>query len=342
MALPEAPAHPLARLEVTSMCDDDTEAENELYLEQLRINRRNATLGAGAVVAGLVTGCSPAASPAPNSGTAPEPRAAPPSTTPKPEATAASPPPTPADVTSDRMLTIETPDGRAEAFFASPKSGKHPGVLMWPDVVGLRDAYKTMARRLAAEGYAVLAVNQYYRTTKLPAFKDFAEWRSEAAKKKFGPMRAALTAEGIAKDGAAFTAWLDQQKEVDTGKKLGTMGYCMGGPYAFRTAAVAPERVGVLASFHGGGLVTDDPNSPHTLFSKMKAAALVCIAQNDDKRDPKAKDTLRESAKNAGITADIEVYPAQHGWCTIDAPIYDKAQAEKAWSKMLAMYQAHL
>jgi carboxymethylenebutenolidase len=315
------------------MCDDVTGAENETYLENVRLNRRAVGMGAGAAVAALLSGCP---SPPPVETPAPPPPPAPPSP-PPPEAEPemAAPP-------ASRLVAIDTPDGQAEAFFVAPASGKHPGVLVWPDVAGLRDAYKTMATRLAGEGYAVLVVNQYYRSSKLPLLSTFAEWRTQEGKAKLGPMREAITPEGISKDGAAFAAWLDQQQQVDTARKLGTTGYCMGGPFTFRTAAAAPKRVGVVASFHGGGLVTEEPTSPHALLPKMKAAALICIAQNDDERDPKAKDTLREAADKAKVVAEIEVYPAQHGWCTIDSPVYDEKQAERAWARMLATFEKHL
>ena len=240
------------------------------------------------------------------------------------------------------MVAIDTPDGSAEAFFVAPKNGAYPGVLMWPDVAGLRAAYEKMATRLASAGYAVLAVNAYYRSSKLPVLTDFAEWRTDEGRAKIAPMRKALTHEAITKDGAAFVAWLDAQNEVDTNKKIATTGYCMGGPFTFRTAAAVPARVGVIASFHGGGLVTDAPTSPHALLSKIRAAALICVAQNDDERQPEAKSELRKAAEAAGLPAEVEVYPAQHGWCTIDSPVYDEAQAERAWARMLATFAQHL
>jgi carboxymethylenebutenolidase len=185
-------------------------------------------------------------------------------------------------------------------------------------------------------------VNQYYRSSKLPILKDFSEWRTEEGKAKIGPMKAALTPEAVSKDGAAFVAWLDTQKEVDKNKKLAVTGYCMGGPFTFRTAAAVPNRVGAIGSFHGGGLVTDDANSPHALLPKMKVAALICIAQNDDERDPKAKATLEKAAAAAKVPAEIEVYPAQHGWCVIDSPVYAEQAAERAWARMLATFEKHL
>lgn len=322
------------------MCDDRTEAENEEYLESIRLNRREVGMGAGAVVAAYLTGCAP---PPSTAAKRPDPPPAPPS------AATTEPPPAspeagtaPAPDTTERMVTIDTPDGRAEAFLVAPKSGQHPGVIMWPDVAGLRDAYKTMATRLAGAGYAVLAVNHYYRSSKLPVLATFADWRTDEGKAKIAPMREAITPEGIAKDGAAFVAWLDKQKEVDANKKLGTMGYCMGGPYTFRTAAAAPARVGAIASFHGGGLVTKDATSPHALLPKIKVAALICIAQNDDAKEPEAKTKLQQAAAKAKVPAEIEVYPAQHGWCTIDSPVYDEEQAEKAWARLLATFEQHL
>jgi carboxymethylenebutenolidase len=319
------------------MCDEQTEAENAKYLRELHLRRRELGLGAGAAVATWLTGCGPTtASPAvptttPGDGAAPE--ATPVGSSPD-EAATAEP--------KGRMVTIDTADGSAEAFFVAPAGGRHPGVLIWPDVAGLRGAFETMATRLAGQGYAVLAVNPYYRSSEMPVLETFEQWRTDEGRAKIAPMREALTTEAIARDGAAFVAWLDQQPEVDTDRKIGTTGYCMGGPFTFRTAAAAATRVGVIGSFHGGGLVTDEPDSPHALLSRTKAAALVCIADNDDQRQPEAKSTLQQAAEAAGITAEIEVYPAQHGWCVMDSPVYDEEQAERAWARMLATFEAHL
>lgn len=322
----------VGRLAAEPMCDETTEAENEAFFEKLRLNRREMGMGAGAAMAALLTGCPP-------SGSTPPPG-------PSPTPTPAPPPPEPPGAapaeTKGRMVTIDTADGEAEAFFVAPAEGEHPGVLMWPDVAGLRDAYEKMATRLAGAGYAVLAVNPYYRSSKMPVLQAFSEWRTEEGRAKIKPMREALTPEAIAKDGASFAAWLDQQSEVDQARKLATTGYCMGGPFTIRTAAAAPERVGAIASFHGGGLATDDPSSPHELLEKTKIAALICIAQNDDERDPKAKTILRDAATAADLSAEIEVYPARHGWCTIDSPVYDEEQAERAWARMLAIFEKHL
>lgn len=306
------------------MCDQTTEAENEAYLSRRR-------LGIGAAAAAVLTGCGASPTGAAPEEPAPEPEAAPKSQ-PKPVATPA---------TSSRRVTITTPDGEADGLFVAPE-GKHPAVLLWPDVAGLRPAFEEMATRLAGAGYAVLAINPYYRSAKSPILKDFSEWRTDEGRAKIAPMREALTSEAIARDGAALVAWLDQQPEIDTSRKVGTQGYCMSGPFTFRVGAAAPDRVGVIASFHGGGLVTEGDDSPHTLFEEMKAAALICIAQNDHARDPDAKPTLEKAAQAAGRTAEIEVYPANHGWCALDSPVYDEEQAERAWGRLLATYAAHL
>lgn len=320
------------------MCDDDTELENAAYLEKMRLsrlNRREWGVGASATVATLLAGCRPTATPTegPTQATTPE--------TEPPESASAQTEAGPA-ATTNRVVTISTPDGEAEAFFVTPESGRHPAVLIWPDIAGLREAFETMATRLAAQGYAVLAVNHYYRSSKLPVLTAFSQWRTDEGRARIAPMREALTPDAITRDAGAFVGWLDQQAEVDTGRKVGTTGYCMGGPFTFRTAAAAPDRVGAIGSFHGGGLVAEDADSPHQLMPKMKAALLICVAQNDDERQPEAKTTLKEAAATANLPAEIEVYPAQHGWCVIDSPVYDEAQAERAWARMLATFEAHL
>lgn len=317
------------------MCDEYTEADNEALL-----SRR--TLGLGAAAAAVLTGCGAGSTAASPDGPAKPAEAA------SDEPSGAVPPdgaipPTDGDKvpTTSKRVTIQTPDGEADGLFVTPP-GKHPAVLLWPDVAGLRPAYEKMAARLAGQGYAVLAINPYYRSAKSPILEHFDAWRTDEGRAKIAPMREALTADAITRDGAAFVAWLDAQPEVDTDRKIGTQGYCMSGPFTFRVGAAAPERVGAIASFHGGGLVTDAPDSPHTLLAAMQAAALICIAQNDHERDPDAKPALEKAAKDAGRTAEIEVYPANHGWCALDSPVYDEEQAERAWARLLATYAAHL
>jgi len=305
------------------MCDDSTEADNKAFLDRVRLSRRQLGIEAGAAVAVFMTGCATASgagtkSPVTNGGS---------------DAVLK---------TTSRRVTVKTPDGEAEAFFVAPASGKHPAVLMWPDVAGLRAAYETMATRLASSGYAVLAVNPYYRSAKLPILTKFSEWRTPEGKAKIAPMRKRLNHEAITRDGMAYVSWLDAQPEVDKAARVGTCGYCMGGPFTFWTAAAVPTRVGAIASFHGGGLATDKPTSPHRLLAGTKVAALICIAKNDDAKDPAAKATLKKAAATAGLAAEIEVYPALHGWCTIDSPVFDKAVADRAWSRMLVMYGRHL
>lgn len=238
----------------------------------------------------------------------------------------------------EAMVAVPTPDGSCDAFFVHPAKGRHPAVIMWPDIGGLRDAYKEMARRLAASGYAVLAVNQYYRGGKSPLLESFAQWRTPDGQAKLKPLIAQINPQATSSDAKAFVAWLDGQKAVDTGRGIGSNGYCMGGPFTVRTAAAAPDRVKAAASFHGGGLVTEAEDSPHRLLARTRASFLFAIARNDDARAPADKDKLRAAADAAGRLAEIEVYPADHGWCTIDAPVHDRAQADRAWERMLALF----
>lgn len=239
---------------------------------------------------------------------------------------------------SERMVSITMASGVADAFFVHPAEGAHPGIVMWPDVAGLRDAFKIMARTLAAEGYAVLVVNQYYRGGPAPILESFSEWRTPEGQAKIGPLREQLTPGAIAEDAAAFVAFLDGDGAVDKGRGIGSNGYCMGGPFTVRTAAAAPERVRAAASLHGAGLVTQEPDSPHRLLAKTKASYLFAIARNDDEKDPAAKDTLRKAADAAHRPAEIEVFPADHGWCVPDSPSWDPSQADRAWNRMLALF----
>lgn len=240
---------------------------------------------------------------------------------------------------AERSVSISTADGVCDAFFVYPAKGAHPGVLMWPDIGGLREVKKIMARSLAARGFAVLVVNPYYRSAPAPVFHTISDVFAPGGMDKVKPMRALLTSQAIARDGAAFTAFLDGDPAVDRERKLGAYGFCMGGPFAVRTAAVKPDRVGAAASLHGGGLVTDEPDSPHRLLPGTRANFLFAIARDDDAKQPDAKDTLRDAAQDARRPAEIEVYPADHGWCVPDAPAWDPDAADKAFRRMLALFE---
>lgn len=232
-------------------------------------------------------------------------------------------------------VNITTPDGVADAYFVHPASGTAPGVLMWPDIFGLRPAFRQMAKRLAQSGYAVLVVNPFYRVKKAPT----AEAGAATPIQQLIPLAQALNETTQMTDAKAFIGWLDRQSPVAKDRKMGTQGYCMGGPIAFRTAAAVPDRVGAVASFHGGGLVTDQPNSPHLQAARSKAQFLVAIAANDDARSPKDKDIMKETFAKANLAAEIEVYSgAAHGWCPPDSRVYNEAQAERAWSRLLVLY----
>lgn len=244
---------------------------------------------------------------------------------------------------SDAMVEIKTPDGVAEAFLARPADGKHPGVLLWPDAWGLRASIRQMARRLAESGYAVLAPNPYYRSTRLPALPEPLDMKDPEVRKLWGTMRTLLTADAVNRDALAYLGYLDTLPSADTSRRLGTMGYCMGGAMALRAAAALPERVGAAASFHGAGLVTDQPDSPHLLVAGMKASGLIAIAESDDKAQPEARDALRGAFTAAGLPAEIEVYEGTlHGWCPPDTLVYNEVQAERAWSRLLALFSSAL
>jgi carboxymethylenebutenolidase len=232
-------------------------------------------------------------------------------------------------------VTVMTPDGTADCYFVHPVSGAAAGVLVWPDIFGLRPAFRQMGKRLAETGYSVLVVNPFYRVKKAPT----ADAGAATPIQEVRPLAQALNETTHMIDAEAFIAWMDGQASVDKGRKIGTQGYCMGGPMAFRTAAAVPDRVGAVASFHGGGLVTDMPNSPHLQTATTKAQLLIAIAANDDMRSPNEKNVLKETFAKANLPAEIEVYAgAAHGWCPPDSQVYNEPQAEKAWSRLLALY----
>jgi carboxymethylenebutenolidase len=288
------------------MCDELTALDEDQTLADKGLTRRTF---AGLSAAGLLGACATT----PSDGTAP--------------------------TLKETAVLVPTSEGNADGYFIHPAKGRHPAVIMWPDVAGLREAYRLMATRLASSGYAVLVVNHYYRHAKAPLIATMSEWRTPAGQEKLKPAIATLSPANTIKDAAAFVGWLDKQGAVDKRRKIGTQGYCQTGSFAVRTAAALPQRVGVAASFHGGGLVTQAPDSPHQLFAKSNAAFLIAIGKNDDARAPGDKDALRSAASAAGKTAEIEVYNADHGWCTLDSPSYDKAEADRAWGRLLSFYK---
>ncbi|MET0252304.1 MAG: dienelactone hydrolase family protein [Novosphingobium sp.] len=292
------------------MCDDHSDAENTAFLARQALDRRRFNLmSAGVAAATVLPGCAAAA-----------------------DKNAV------AMAIAERKVAVKTVDGTLDGLFVHPAKGRHPAVILWPDVAGLREAYFNLARKLAQAGYAVLAANQYYRSAPAPIFNAFSEWRTPEGQAKLEPMRAPLIPAAVGRDAAAIVGWLDAQKEVDTARGIGANGYCMTGSYTVRAAAAVPGRVKAAASFHGGGLADATPDSPHLLIAMTQAAFVFAIAQNDDARDPAAKDVLRKTCAEAGRPATVEVFPAQHGWCTPDSPVYDPAQQARAWDMMLAMF----
>jgi len=287
------------------MCDEHTEQDNQAFLERGgRVSRRrfNALTAGAAVLLALPAGAA-----------------------------------TPDLVESE--VEVSTPDGSADCYFVHPASGKHPGVIIWPDILGLRPAFRLMGKRLAAEGYAVLVINPFYRQARAPVVAEGASFQDPAVREHVMPMAMALSAATHVTDARALVAFLDQQPAVDTTRKLATAGYCMGGPMVMRAAAALPERIGAGASFHGSRLVTDNPDSPHLVIPDMRGVYLFAIAENDHEREPDAKEILRQAFDAAPAEAEIEVYPgAMHGWCVVDSAVYNEAQAERAWSRMLKTF----
>ena len=293
------------------MCDDITELENQGFYEKLLTRRDFSLLAGGAAISIAFAGCAPGEAASTKSG----------------------------DAITESDVMIDTPDGRADAYFAHPSTGAHAAVLIWPDIVGLRPAFKMMAKRLASDGYAALVVNPYYRQVKAPLVEVGQTFRDPGVREKIIPYARALSQDTNRRDAKAFVAWLDAQDAVDTSRQIGTTGYCMGGPMTMITAATVPDRIGAGASFHGGGLATDKDNSPHLLIPSMTADYLIAIAANDDARDPENKVILKEAFAASDNSAEIEVYAGtQHGWCPPDSAVYDEAAADKAWARMLALF----
>ncbi len=285
------------------MCDQDTNLDNKIYLRG-SVSRRHfhQVLGTAALAALL-------------------PRAA------------------NAHSVTGRDVMIDTADGKADCYFVAPEGRKSPAVIVWPDILGLRPAFRLMGKRLAESGYAVLVVNPYYRMQRAPVVAEGESFSDATTRDKVMPLARSLSAATNTLDAQAFVAYLDQQTEVDTSRKIGTTGYCMGGPMTVRTAAAVPGRIGAGASFHGGRLVTDSPDSPHLLIPDINAAFLIAIAENDDEREPQTKRVLRTSFDEAGLAAEIEVYEgAMHGWCPPDSVVYNEVQAEHAWARLLVLF----
>ncbi len=289
------------------MCDDITVADYEASLAKRGLSRRSFAAVSAAAVGGMAMSAACSAQ-------------------------------TGAATLTETGVTIPTPDGLMDAVFVHPAESKHPAVIMYPDIAGVRDANKAMARVLAQAGYAVVLVNQYYRSAPAPVMATIAEFFAPDGRAKLAPMMAKLSNAGTMSDAKAIVAWLDQQPAVDAAKKIGAEGYCMTGSYAVRTASAVPDRIGAVSSFHGGGLVTDAPDSPHRLLDGTHALYLFAIAKNDDASSPTDKDELRQAAAAAGVTAHVEVFAGDHGWTVPDAPSYQKEEAERARALSLANY----
>ena len=250
---------------------------------------------------------------------------------------------TPLPGLKEQAVSFPTADGTLDGFLVQPATGKHPAVILWPDIAGLREAKRNIARKLAAEGHAVLIVNPYYRDVAGEQFADFGAFIAGGGFQKVGPWRGKLNAEAIMRDAASIVAWLDQQDGIDTARGIGTQGYCMGGPFTVWTAAAVPARVRAAASFHGGGLVRpDNPMSPHMLLGKTQASFLIAIAKNDDAQAPGDKTVLRDAAEEAKRPAKVDVYAGDHGWMVPDSPAYNAPAAAQGEADLLALYKGAL
>ena len=290
------------------MCDEHTQADADDFLRRSNVTRRE--FGKISAAAGLAIMLPPVAN---------------------------------AQDVNETDVEVTTADGTADCYFVHPSSGQHPAVLVWPDILGLRPAFRAMGKRLAQSGYSVLVVNPFYRDARSPVVGEGATFGQPEIREIVLPMARNLNAETHFTDARAFVAFLDQQSAVDTGRKIGTTGYCMGGPMVMRTVAAVPDRLGAGATFHGGGLATDGDDSPHLLIPDTTAHMLHCVAANDDEGNPEAKNTLRDAYAAAGLPAEIEVYEGTlHGWCPPDSAVYNEAQAERAWSRMLALFETAL
>ncbi len=290
------------------MCDDLTNKDVEDYLRRHGLTRRQFSLGsAGAALALML------------------------------------PPVANALDVVEQDVTIETPDGEADCYFVHPAEGRHAAVIVWPDIVSIRPAFRAMGKRLAESGYSVLVVNPYYRTHQGQIVPDGKTFRDPGIRDLLMPHARSLSPETCVTDGRAYVGWLDQQQSVDTSRKIGTTGYCMTGSYVMRLAAAIPNRIGAGGSFHGGGLATDADDSPHLLADRMQAGFLIAIAANDDERNPEEKVLLREAFDENQVRAEIEVYEdTLHGWCPPDSAVYNEAMAERAWSRLLALFEREL
>ena len=290
------------------MCDELSEKDNADYLREEGLTRREFNMrGAGVALAMML--------------------------------------PTVANAVSvvEEEVLVETPDGIADCYFVHPAKGAYAAVIVWPDIMGIRTSFRLIGKRLAESGYSVLVVNPYYRTAKGAVIADGESFSDPEIRERLKPYARSLSPETCVSDGLAFVTYLDRQSSVDTSRKIGTTGYCMTGSYTMRLAAAFPERIGAAASFHGGGLATAADNSPHLLASQMNGGLLIAIAANDDEKDPAAKVLLRDAFNSAGVNAEIEVYEdTLNGWCPPDSVVYNEVQAERAWSRFLALFEREL
>jgi carboxymethylenebutenolidase len=239
--------------------------------------------------------------------------------------------------------TVTTPDGTCPVTFATPDGqGPWPAVVMYPDAGGKRLVFSQMAQKLADFGYAVLVPDIYYRSGDWAPFDLNTAFSNPEERNRLMTMMGEITPDKMASDAAAFFDYLAARPEVK-GSAFGTTGYCMGGRTSLVVAGRVPDRVAAAMSFHGGGLATDDPGSPHLLADQMRAAVYVAGAENDASFTPEAAERLDKALTAAGVEHTIETYPAAHGFAVADhSGVYNPAAAHRHWDAMQSFYSTHL
>jgi carboxymethylenebutenolidase len=242
----------------------------------------------------------------------------------------------------EKDIEIKMADGVCDAVLYEAGDGRPvPGVIDYPDIFGVRPSSRGMSRRLAEKGYTVLLPNPFYRTSRSPVFTFKPDFGDERTMKRFGELTAPLTPEAMESDGSAFVDFLAGQKTV-SGAKMGAIGHCFTGVEALRTAAARPDRIGAIASFHGGRLIVDGPASPHLVLPRVKAHLYFGHAKEDKSMPKEAIEKLDAALAAWGGKYESVTYDALHGWTVPDSHAYDEPQAERAFEKLTALFAATL
>lgn len=244
----------------------------------------------------------------------------------------------PSAIASEQLVKVTTASGTADALLFTPAKAKAPAVILWGDLGGLRPVVVDLGRKLAGEGFTVLAPNAFYRNVELDGTTtstlEYAtrnrDWRGTA------------TDEAILEDAKAFLAYLDRSGRVDATSKAGAVGYDIGAVHAFLTARAVPDRIGAVAAIQPLAIATARPNSPHLFVGQSKAAYYIAIGKNADAREPEDKNDLQKAFADTGLAASIDVMPGDHGFALADNPAYDVVSADTSWAAMIALLKGAL